>query len=110
MTDTTRACPEGSEEGFSSGGRSEEKTLSDQVRGILTEALNSPGLPERSKARLRDLMAQHHERPGLAFLEHLRVIRGARVPEEAARRLFPADPGQRPGVLALRLSEPAPAS
>lgn len=110
MTDTTTGRPESSEEGFSPGGRPEERTLSDQVRGILAEALDRPGLPEHSKARLRILMAEHHDRPELAFLEHLRVIRGARVPEEAARRLFPADPGQRPGVLALLLSEPAPAS
>ncbi|MGN6405988.1 hypothetical protein [Sinomonas sp.] len=53
----------------------EEKTLRDQVRGILREALEGPGLTEESKDRLRRLIAEHPDRPEAAFVEHLRSLR-----------------------------------
>jgi hypothetical protein len=55
----------------------EEKTLRDQLRGILREALEGPGLSQESKDRLRRLMAEHTDRPEAAFVEHLRFLRAA---------------------------------
>ncbi|MGT2460810.1 hypothetical protein [Sinomonas atrocyanea] len=56
-------------------GRPEERTLQDQVRGILREALESPDLPEHTRATLRALLLVHGHRPEQALLEHLRLIR-----------------------------------
>ncbi|KHL05132.1 hypothetical protein LK10_02360 [Sinomonas humi] len=53
----------------------EEKTLRDQARGILREALDGPGLREEDKERLRGLISKHPEQPERALLEHLRVLR-----------------------------------
>lgn len=52
----------------------EEKTLRDQVRGILREALEGTGLAEDVKDRLRGLIAQHGETPERALIEHLRAV------------------------------------
>ncbi|WP_138413964.1 hypothetical protein [Sinomonas gamaensis] len=65
--------------------RPEEKTLRDQLRGILADALEGPRLPEESKDRLRRLIAAHPDRPELAFIEHLRSLR---TPAEEDRRLL----------------------
>jgi hypothetical protein len=60
----------------------EEKTLRDQLRGILREALEGPGLADESKDRLRALMNEHADRPEVAFVEHLRSLRRAESEEE----------------------------
>lgn len=60
----------------------EEKTLRDQLRGILREALEGPGLSDESKDRLRALIAEHADRPEAAFVEHLRALRSAESEEE----------------------------
>ena len=54
----------------------EEKTLRDQVCGILREALEGHGLPEESKDRRRALISEHREQPERALIEHLRSLRG----------------------------------
>ncbi|AMM31602.1 hypothetical protein SA2016_0914 [Sinomonas atrocyanea] len=85
---------------------SEETTIHDQIRGILAEALTSPHLPDHARARLRALLAEHHDRPGEAFLEHLRLIRSADAGASAPARLgqpFPAPAVATP----LLLPEPA---
>jgi hypothetical protein len=55
----------------------EELTLADQVRGILHEALEGPGLSEAAKARLKHLVRHHEDHPETALLEHLRGLRNA---------------------------------
>jgi hypothetical protein len=62
--------------------RPEEKTLRDQLRGILREALEGPGLSEESRDRLRRLIAEHVDRPEAAFVEHLRSLRAAESEDE----------------------------
>jgi hypothetical protein len=59
-----------------------EKTLADQVRGILREVLEKPGLPDAAKARLRHLVHHHGGHPERALLEHLRSLRNADGSEE----------------------------
>lgn len=56
--------------------------MADQVRGILREVLDGPGLSEDAKARLRRLMLENHSRPELALIEHLRLVRDEAGPEE----------------------------
>ena len=60
----------------------EEKTLRDQVRGILRETLDGPGLPEDAKDRLCALIAADPDQPEHAFVDHLRALRAAPEPEE----------------------------
>jgi hypothetical protein len=60
----------------------EEKTLRDQVRGILREALQRPGLAEEEKDRLRGLIAEHEAHPEQAFAEHLHALRHSAEPDE----------------------------
>lgn len=62
--------------------RPEEKTLRDQLHGILREALEASGLSEESKDRLRGLIADHADHPEVAFVEHLRALRAVEGEEE----------------------------
>jgi hypothetical protein len=50
------------------------ETLADQVIGILREVLETPGLCEASKVRLRRLLVKHRGHPERALLEHLRGL------------------------------------
>ena len=49
-------------------------TLADQVIGILREVLETPGLCESAKVRLRRLLVKHRGHPERALLEHLRDL------------------------------------
>lgn len=60
----------------------DEKTLRDQVHGILREVLETPGLPEGAKDRLRGLIDQHAEHPERALLEHLHAMREDAEPSQ----------------------------
>lgn len=62
--------------------RPQEKTLAEQVRGILGEVLDGPGLTDGAKARLRRLAHHHEAHPEKALLEHLRSLRNADGSEE----------------------------
>lgn len=55
----------------------EELTLADQVRGIIYEALEGPGLSDAAKSRLEHLVRHHEGHPEMALLEHLRGLRNA---------------------------------
>ena len=61
-----------------------ERTLHDQIRGILAEALESPGLSEEAKDTLLALMLENPDDPGVAFLKHLHLIRRAARNEESS--------------------------
>jgi hypothetical protein len=63
--------------------RPEEKTLADQVQGIIREALQGPGLSDAAKTRLRHLLRHHQGHPEKALLEHLLALRNTDGSEEA---------------------------
>jgi hypothetical protein len=56
-----------------------EETLAGQVLGIILEVLDSPGLLEESKERLRRRLDEHPGHPERALAEHLREIRSAKL-------------------------------
>ncbi|WP_334172924.1 hypothetical protein [Sinomonas sp.] len=53
----------------------EEKTLRDQVRGILRETMEWPALPEEHRDRLNRLMLEHPDHPETVLVEHLHALR-----------------------------------
>ncbi|MEA5457368.1 hypothetical protein SPF06_21850 [Sinomonas sp. JGH33] len=53
-------------------------TIGDQARAILHAVLESPGLADQVKLRLRVLVAEHESCPEMALLEHLRELRATR--------------------------------
>ncbi|MGY3568211.1 hypothetical protein [Sinomonas sp. RB5] len=87
--------------------RPEERTLQDQVRGILHEALESPDLPQHARTRLRALLLVHGHRPEQAFLEHLRLIRNADRADSGI--LAAAGSGHLFGALPQPMAFPVPA-
>ncbi|HKU12133.1 MAG TPA: hypothetical protein VJQ61_13040 [Sinomonas sp.] len=53
------------------------ETVDIQARWILRHVLDTPGLGEQSKERLRELVATYEGHPERALLEHLREMRKA---------------------------------